>query len=241
MALSRSPQLAELLNHVKDRWAADVRVALPGRVEKYDAQTQLVDVKPLVNDRFEVADGVQSLELPVIPSVPLMFPGAGGFHITFPVQKGDEVLLIFSDKSIDAWQNQGGISDPDDARRHHLTDAIAIPGLHNNKGSISSVSTSIVEIGKDGETSRPVALAPQTKDEITKVRDSLNALTTKFNDLVSYVNTGFTTIGPHVHTAGTPSVSPSPTLSTLGTPPAQTGTAPDSVSDINSSTVNIKG
>lgn len=237
MALSHSPQLAELLNHVKARWAADLRVAIPGRVEKYDAATQLVDVQPLVKDRLELATSEETLQLPVITNVPLMFPGTKTWHMTFPVEAGDEVLLVFSDKSIDAWQDQGGISDPADARRHHLTDAVAIPGLKNNKNAISGVATGVIEIGKAGSDSQFVALSNKTKDEIVKVHDALNAgfsaLRSDLSSIASHTHLVATT-GSALAQSGT--AAPSIALASLSSPTDCTA-----ISDVASATVKVKG
>src|SRR6185295_14810444 len=94
---------------------------------------------------------------------------------------GDEVMLVFCDKSIDAWQSEGGEQDPDDARRHHLADAVAYPGLHNNKAAISDASESVITIGKSGETQHPVAWGDTAKDELTALRNTVNSLVSTFN------------------------------------------------------------
>lgn len=229
MPLSRTPTLAELLNAVKDSTLTDIRVAIPCRVESYDASTQLVDVQPLVSERVEVEDGVTTMQLPVITSVPLVFPGAGGFHITFPVKKGDEVLVIFTDKSIDAWQDQGGISDPDDNRRHHLSDAIAIPGLHNNTGKIAGVDTDVITIGKDDGDADFVALSTATKNELTKLHDTMR-------DGFQTTATAITAIIGHTHAVSGVAAAPSVALALLETP-----SGPSDVGDVNSSSVKIKG
>src|SRR5688572_9189268 len=142
MALSHTPSLAEVMNHLRGRWSASLRVSLPARVERYDSTNQLIDAKPLIKDRVEGPDGEPtSLDVPVITNVPVLFPGAGGFHVTFPVNRGDTVLLVFTDRSLDAWLDRGGLTDPDDARRHHISDAVALLGLHSNRDAIPDIDT----------------------------------------------------------------------------------------------------
>ena len=58
----------------------------------------------------------------------MQFPGAGGYRITFPVAEGDTGLLLFAESSLDKWLVSGGTVDPEDDRRHDLTDAVFLPG-----------------------------------------------------------------------------------------------------------------
>lgn len=148
---SRSPTWAEVLSAALDSKLADMRVALPGRVERYDASTQLADVKPLLRDTFTAEDGTeQPLSLPVLTDVPVVFPGAGGFRLTFPVRQGDTVLLVFTDFGLDRWKALGGEVDPVDTTRHSLAGAVAIPGLHATNAPWSNAGASGMTVGADG-------------------------------------------------------------------------------------------
>ena len=148
---TRSPTLGETLNRGAARQISRIRVALPARVETYDAATQQVSVQPLIQDGYtDEAGERQADRLPVIPHVPVVFPGAGGFRVTFPIAVGDTVLLVFSSSSLDQWLALGGEVDPKDDRRHDLSDAIAIPGLRDFAHALTSAPTSTMSIGKDG-------------------------------------------------------------------------------------------
>lgn len=108
-----------------------VRVALPGRVVKYYAETQRADVQVEIQDgELDEDEQRKAVTLPIVADVPVVFPGAGGWRFTFPIAVGDGVLVVFASSSIARWKAAGGgIVDPADDRRHHLADAIAIPGL----------------------------------------------------------------------------------------------------------------
>ena len=104
MGQTRSPDLAEVLRAAVFQGLADTHTAMPGRVEKYDSQRQKADVKPLLKRTVVNLDGTElSEELPVIPDVPVVFPRAGGFFISLPIKKGDFVLLVFCERSIDNY------------------------------------------------------------------------------------------------------------------------------------------
>lgn len=130
----------------------DLYVARAGTVTAYDATSQTVDVQPCVAEWFpaEGEAAVEQVYLPVVTAVPVAFPGGGGFRSTFPIAVGDSVLLVFMDRSHDAWQDQGGRQVPADLRRHHLTDAVAIVGVHDRKHAWTGASTSEATWGKDG-------------------------------------------------------------------------------------------
>ncbi len=129
--MSVGPTMPEVLAKVFGAQFAGIHTCMPGRVESYDSDRLSVSVSPAIGRGYKGEDDARAVEyLPVIQNVPLMFPGSGGVRIKFPVTKGDTVLLVFSEASIDRWKARGGGRvDPGDDRRFHLTDAIAIPGL----------------------------------------------------------------------------------------------------------------
>ncbi|HEY1814905.1 MAG TPA: Gp138 family membrane-puncturing spike protein [Kofleriaceae bacterium] len=127
-----TPNLATVLGKAFAAHARWMRVALPGRVESYDASTQTCSVQPLVQDGVNDETGTRNaVRLPVVQSVPVAWLGGGGCSITSPLAAGDTVLLVFSSSSIDRWVALGGEVDPIDDRRHHITDAFAIPCVND--------------------------------------------------------------------------------------------------------------
>lgn len=132
MEEAATPSLRTLIAGAMDRRLAGVRVSMPGRVLAYDAARGAVDVQALISDGV-VDDGERTAEaLPVLVDVPLMFPGAGPYRITWPIEAGAIVLLVVASSSIARWKVGDGVdvTDPGSDHRHHIEDAIAIPGLH---------------------------------------------------------------------------------------------------------------
>ena len=120
--------LSEPLRAAVESVMSELHVCLPGRIERYDHTEQRAEVKPLLRRNYR--DGDES-DMPVIADVPVIWPRAGGASMTMPVQSGDGVLLVFSDRSIDRWLAQGGEVTPDDRRKHDISDCVAIPGLYS--------------------------------------------------------------------------------------------------------------
>jgi len=107
---------------------AGINTSIPGVVNKYDSSKNLATVKPTVKRRLVSGEYVA---LPEIVNVPVLFLQGGGASITFPIEKGDPVLIIFAQRSLDEWLSGDGTGDvePSTSRKHDISDAIAIPGL----------------------------------------------------------------------------------------------------------------
>lgn len=104
----------------------EVHTCMPGRIEKYDYTQQRAEVKPLLKRAMK--NGTQ-LAYPNITDVPVCFPSGNNASITFPLSKGDSVLLLFSERSLNNWINTGNDSNTELDKLHCLTDCIALPGI----------------------------------------------------------------------------------------------------------------
>jgi hypothetical protein len=103
---------------------------LPGRVESYVYNEQRATVKPLIKKMYINGDIV---ELPILVNVPIIFPRTMTSGVVFPIIRGDGVLLLFADRSLERWYSSGDDVEPGDSRKFDLSDAVAIPGLYSFK------------------------------------------------------------------------------------------------------------
>jgi len=127
-----------------------LRVSLPGIVQSFDPATCTCTVQPAIAGQGVDEKGqIQSAPLPLLTDVPLIFPRGGGCTITFPVKAGDECLVVFSDRCIDFWWQNGGVQEPVDPRQHDLSDAFAIVGPQSQAQKISGISTTSVQVRTD--------------------------------------------------------------------------------------------
>lgn len=111
-----------------------IHVALPCVVQSYDADKQTIEAQPTIRERTIELNGiVKYVQYPLLINVPILFQQVGGYIISFPIKKGDECLVIFSDLSIDNWWLKGNVQNPVEIRRHDLSDGIAIFGLKNQE------------------------------------------------------------------------------------------------------------
>jgi hypothetical protein len=115
-----------IIENIIDNYMAGVHTALPGKIESYDKDTRRANVKPLV--QRILPDGT-ALALPICTDVPVWSFGTEDAALHIPLKKGDGVMLIFMERSIEEWLKEGNDGKPSDPRRFSLCDAVAIPGL----------------------------------------------------------------------------------------------------------------
>lgn len=210
--MATEPTLADLLSDVLDTRIADIHTALPGRVVRYDSAKQLADVQPQIQCADLDVDGVVvTRSFPVLPSVPVAFPAAGGFAITFPVQAGDTGLLVFCELPIDRWRATGQESHPADIRRHSVTSAIFYPGLRPAKQAFTEADLSTdATIGKAGGAT--IHLKPDGTVHLgAPTASDFVALATLVNARLATIQNTF---DAHVH--ATPSGAADATLTKIG-------------------------
>jgi len=166
----RSGSRDELLRILKASWSANLRVCIPGIIQTFDAATQTATIQPAIKDTVTINGNVQEVNIPVLIDVPVQFPRAGGFVMTFPVKKGDECLVFFSDMCIDAWFSHGGVQPQIEKRRHDLSDGIAVLGVFSQPNKISSFSTTSVQIKSEIGNAKITVKANEIDIDATTVR-----------------------------------------------------------------------
>ena len=104
----------------------DLYTCMPGIVESYDAETRRAVVKGALK---VVTTKKEEIEREAIHNVPVVFPSGGGFAMTFPLEPGDPVLLVYSQRGLANWEKTLGVAAPDMFGFLSEKDAIAIPGF----------------------------------------------------------------------------------------------------------------
>lgn len=127
--------------------------ALPGLVVSVDLDAQTLAVQPTIQGAVTSQEGAtQYVNLPMLVDVPIVWPRAGGFALTFPISAGDEVLVVFADRCIDSWWQSGGIGAPAEPRMHDLSDGFAILAPTSQPRKLSGVSATNVQLRDDAGT-----------------------------------------------------------------------------------------
>jgi hypothetical protein len=139
----------ETIRAAIDARASRIWTAIPGIVQSFNRAHNTVEVQPTINGRVRQIDGTWlRVQMPKVVDVPVVWPGGGGVTLVFDITAGDECLLHFSARCIDAWWSQGWVSavtgdkgadggpvnpanDPPEYRMHNLSDGFASVGVRS--------------------------------------------------------------------------------------------------------------
>lgn len=140
----------ETLRMAFDSQLANLWTALPAIVTAVDLGAMTLSAQPALRGEILQPSGEYvKTNMPVLVDVPIVFPSAGGFTLTLPIAAGDEVLIIFAARCIDAWWQSGGVQDQLEFRMHDLSDGFAIPGPRSQPKAIPSISSTNVQLRSD--------------------------------------------------------------------------------------------
>lgn len=131
--MGQTPQLADVIDEAIENRLDHVFTGTVGRVLSYDTVRQMVTVQPLIKHIYidERGDRVADTH-PPLQGIPVQFPGAGAYRITWPINKGDLVLLVGVSENIDRLKASDGakVIDPKFTLRFNLSNTVALPGFH---------------------------------------------------------------------------------------------------------------
>lgn len=122
--------LAAVMRFIQRAIGMDMENCLPAQVEAYDRTRNVANVRPMIVMTKRAANGGDLQRVPrvMIPDVPVISLGAGGFHISFPVKNGDLGWIYACDRDISVFmetltQSPAGRDGPS----HLFSDSIFIP------------------------------------------------------------------------------------------------------------------
>lgn len=175
-----TPSLNEVMSTAIETRLLDLHTAMPGQIVSYNTANQSCVVQPCIKKKYE--DGTV-VNIPQITNVPVVFPRAGKAFISLPLKAGDYVLIIFSERAMDLFSNLGGVQDPKDPRKHHITDAIAIPGVYpfNAPADVSASALRIqndqsrIDLFADGKFTIKKVGGDELLDLVSQICDKLTA------------------------------------------------------------------
>lgn len=219
----RNPSLQELIGSGFDYHMSNIYTSIPAVVVSVkDLSQQRLDVQPVLNMRSK--DGNREEQRPPILNVPFQMPVTKKGGLTYPIETGDSVWLMFSMRGLDLWKRgNGGFQAPSSVRKFDVRDCVAIAGVYPfsqspNSGRSNAHSTSDVvlvhNIGKGSEVEirlKPngdVVINSPTKVEVNCTDAEVNATDVEVNATMSTINSeveinGATTVnGLLTYTAG---------------------------------------
>ncbi len=128
-----------------------------------------ISVQPTIN---RVGTDSVSVEHPILPDLPIQWPSGGGGILTFPLKVGDDVLVVFSMRSIAELQlSSSGTVDPSDSRLHSLSDGYVIPSIHRQP-NVLEVDTDNVTLNFNDAS---ISITPESDIVLENSKVSISA------------------------------------------------------------------
>lgn len=192
--MTRDP---ENLADVLDEWLLSrmegIHTCIPGQIETYSESDRKARVKPMIKMKT-YRNTV--LDIPPIDNVPVIFPSSSAFSLTWPLKRGDGVLILFSEIGMGNYLNSNGVVvEAEDSVRFSMGNAIAIPGLFSFRSIPDSAAK--IEIDNLGN----ISLNGDSKKFVTHT------------ELNTALQTFMTALNLHIHTVASFEPSTPPTVS----------------------------
>lgn len=137
------PTLIETLQALKADVFKNLYCHVPGRIQSFDASRKTAAIQLLLS--AQLPDGTV-INYPVLVDCPVFTPQGGGGAFQAPIAAGDPCLVVFADRNIDAWFQNGSASVPFDqvggkpGRMHDLSDGMAFVGFNSLADALPSYS-----------------------------------------------------------------------------------------------------
>ena len=199
-----APDLKLLLTQVTRELSAGLAVAQTATINAFYPATQTADVQVNMSMIIQYLTDDNGNNQPVTASyppfngIPVVTLGGGGGAVTFPIQAGDQCLLVFIDRDLDNWwlSGQQGLP-PNTTRLHNLSDAVAIVGLRSKNNSLSNYSTTDTQLYGPAGTTGPLISLDNSKVGIS---NNATSLLTVMNDIITALTALNAKSGPNCST-----------------------------------------
>ncbi|MBN3832969.1 phage baseplate assembly protein V [Burkholderia sp. Ac-20344] len=200
----RTDDELEALKHAIGARLTEVWTALPGTVESFDRATMTVVVQLGTKDSIRNEDGtVSTSPFPLLTDCPVVWQGGGGVTATFPIAAGDECLVVFASRCIDAWWQSGGVQEQAEPRAHSLADGFALVGVRSRPRALPGISATSAQLrSDDGATYVDLNPAAGTLKFVAPGGLEIDAPTVKVNSPQSTFTGALTVEGVFTFLAG---------------------------------------
>jgi hypothetical protein len=179
------PNLKILLNEARAEIFSTLNCVQIGKIEKITPETQTVEIS--IQIRRLAADGTSSAH-PILVDCPYFVLQGGGAYLDMPIKPGDCCIILFNDRCIDSWWATANLADPPSARKHSLSDALAIVGLNPKPSPLDMDGDWVRLLGTSG---------PGAEAEAGRKGDAIKSVAADDAAFWAWV----TTVSAHVGTA----------------------------------------
>ncbi len=153
--ITNDPSLKDLLDTLKKDIMLNLNCHAIATVQSFDPANLTVSASINYSKTYFIRNSntgeyvPKQVNYPLLTDCPVIILGGGPAALTFPIQQGDECLILFNDRDLDNWfagATSGPVATP---RLHSLSDGIALIGFKNSIDSYDS-SRAVLRNGTTG-------------------------------------------------------------------------------------------
>lgn len=126
-----------------------------GQITAFDDTRRTVRVQ-LLFKRVLPNGALQSY--PALVDCPVFILQGGGSAVQLQITPGDQCIVLFADRNIDAWFKSGTEQPPFDGRAHDLSDGIALVGVNSLASQLESYEPDAFRLFFSGTTGAELRL-----------------------------------------------------------------------------------
>lgn len=189
--IPNQPSFKDLLDLVKKNILLSLNAHHIGTVDSFDPTKQTASATVNYKKTFFEPNPVTGVyepvlrDYPVLLDCPVIVLGGGAGALTFPIQKGDECLVLFNDRDLDNWLQGSSNSAVATPRLHSFSDGIILVGLRSYANSLEDYDTTRAVLRNDQAL---VGVGPEkvkiANDQFT-LNGVLQELTTELQNLTN--------------------------------------------------------
>lgn len=191
-------ELKDLLDSYRDITATAINCHHIGTIQTFDTLTQTATVTINYTKTYFQWDSTigttkpVQITYPVLMICPVICLGGSSTALTFPIETGDECLILFNDRSLDNWYQSGQVGPINSPRLHSISDGIILVGLRNSQKVLANYNTTHAVI----RNNRGAQVGVNASTATVLVGNATTTLNTVLQNLTTALNTFATGLNP---------------------------------------------
>lgn len=137
------PSVTDTLLSLKTDIFRNMNCVKIGQIVSFDATKKSAKIQLLFK---RVLPNNTITSYPLLVDCPVFTLQGDGGAILMPITAGDQCIVLFSDRNIDAWYKNGAEAAPLNARSHDIADGIALVGLNSLTSSLENYESGKLKI-----------------------------------------------------------------------------------------------
>lgn len=144
--------LSDLLEMFRKNLLLELNCHAIGTIQEFNKTNQTATVTINYKKVFYKSQSNNSVYTPVLvdyPALidcPVVFPRGLSCGMTYPVNVGDECLVLFNDRDLNTWFSGDSNNEPGTGRLHSMADGIVIVGLFSSVNALPGFDTERVKL-----------------------------------------------------------------------------------------------